>query len=88
MKQIGFFEMRRLEALSNTIFSVAMTLLAYDLPKASSFAPEGSRGEVFLNLIFLLSIVVLPVTIATELRTPPEVRFVPTDDIPAYRVAG
>src|SRR3954464_9464563 len=79
-----------------------MTLLAYDLPKASrfanapawidlvgayvqpvialmisfivagvfwlshhrrlTFAPEGSRGEVFLNLIFLLSIVMLPVT--------------------------
>ena len=102
MKQIGLFEMRRLEALSNTIFGVAMTLLAYDLPKASKFAnapawidlvrayaqpviamtisfavagvfwfshhrrltlaPEGSRGEVFLNLIFLLSIVMLPVT--------------------------
>jgi uncharacterized membrane protein len=89
--------MRRLEALSNTIFGVAMTLLAYDLPKASVFknaptwidlvrayaqplialmisfivaglfwfshhrrlavAPEGSRGEVFLNLIFLVSII-------------------------------
>ena len=86
--------------MSNTIFGVAMTLLAYDLPKASrfanapawidrayaqpvialmisfivagvfwlshhrrlTFAPEGSRGEVFLNLIFLLSIVMLPVT--------------------------
>lgn len=102
MKEIGLFEMRRLEALSNTIFGVAMTLLAYDLPKASrftsapsrgdllnayaqpvialmisfivagvfwlshhrrlAFAPEGSRGEVYLNLIFLLSIVMLPVT--------------------------
>jgi len=102
LKQIGLFEMRRLEALSNTIFGVAMTLLAYDLPKASrfasaptwidlvnvyaqpvialmisfivagvfwlsyhrrlSFAPEGSRGEVILNLMFLLSIVILPVT--------------------------
>jgi uncharacterized membrane protein len=102
LNQIGLFEMRRLEALSNTIFGVAMTLLAYDLPKASRFAnapdwtelvrayaqpvvalmisfvvagvfwlshhrrltiaPEGSRGEVFLNLIFLLSIVMLPVT--------------------------
>src|SRR3954452_279143 len=102
LKQIGLFEMRRLEALSNTIFGVAMTLLAYDLPKASRFAnapgltelvhayaqpvialmisfivagifwlshhrrltvaPEGGRGEVFLNLIFLLSIVMLPVT--------------------------
>jgi len=102
LNPIGRFEMRRLEALSNTIFGVAMTLLAYDLPKASrfanapawtdlvnayaqpvialvisfivagvfwlshhrrlTFAPEGSRGEVFLNLIFLLSIVLLPVT--------------------------
>jgi uncharacterized membrane protein len=102
MPQIGLFEMRRLEMLSNTIFGVAMTLLAYDLPKASSFrsapswmdlihvyaqpvialmisfivagmfwfshhrrlavAPEGGRGVVFLNLFFLLSIVILPVT--------------------------
>jgi uncharacterized membrane protein len=94
--------MRRLEMLSNTIFGVAMTLLAYDLPKASSFksapewidlvrvyaqpvialaisfvvagmfwfshhrrlavAPEASRGVVFLNLFFLLSIIILPVT--------------------------
>jgi uncharacterized membrane protein len=98
----GLFEMRRLEMLSNTIFGVAMTLLAYDLPKAGRFtkppdwidlvhvyaqplialmisfiiagmfwfshhrrlalSPEGSRGEVFLNLIFLLSIIILPVT--------------------------
>jgi uncharacterized membrane protein len=102
LQQIGLFEMRRLDALSNTIFGVAMTLLAYDLPKASGFAsapawidlvrayaqpvialtisfvaaglfwlshhrrltiaPEGSRGVVFLNIIFLLSIVLLPVT--------------------------
>src|SRR5258705_1135325 len=94
--------MRLLEMLSNTIFGLAMTLLAYDLPKASSFtqaptwmglvnvyaqpvialmisfivaglfwfshhrrlavAPEGSRGVVFLNLLFLLSIIILPVT--------------------------
>src|SRR5947209_12086019 len=90
LNQMGLFEMRRLEALSNTIFGVAMTLLAYDLPKAARFtkapdwmdlvhayaqplialmisfivaglfwfshhrrlalSPEGSRGEVFLNL--------------------------------------
>ncbi len=31
------FEMRRLESLSSTIFAVAMTLLAYDLPKAGQF---------------------------------------------------
>ena len=102
MLQTHLFEMRRLEMLSNTIFGVAMTLLAYDLPKASSFtqaptwmglvnvyaqpvialaisfvvaglfwfshhrrlavAPEASRGVVFLNLLFLLSIIILPVT--------------------------
>ena len=96
------FEMRRLESLSNTIFGVAMTLLAYDLPKAAVFTsapdwndlarvysgkligfalsfiiagvfwishhrrlarqPVGSRGAVILNLFFLLSIVLLPVT--------------------------
>ena len=102
LQQTSLFEMRRLEMLSNTIFGVAMTLLAYDLPKAGSFAsapgwidlvrvyaqpvialtisfvvaglfwfshhrrlaeaPEASRGVVFLNLLFLLSIIVLPVT--------------------------
>ncbi len=31
------FEMRRLESLSNTIFGVAMTLLANDLPEAGEF---------------------------------------------------
>jgi hypothetical protein len=31
------FEMRRLESLSNTIFGVAMTLLAYGLPQAAHF---------------------------------------------------
>jgi uncharacterized membrane protein len=96
------FEMRRLEMLSNTIFGVAMTLLAYDLPKTGTFAslpdwddlyhlyagklsalmlsfiiaglfwfshhrrlarqPEAGRGIVILNLIFLLSIILLPVT--------------------------
>src|SRR5437764_6060208 len=96
------FEMRRLESLSNTIFGVAMTLLAYDLPKAGEFKslpdwtdlyhlysgrlgglmlsfiiaglfwfshhrrlmrhPYGSRGVVILNLFFLLSIILLPVS--------------------------
>ena len=32
----ALFEMRRLEALSNTVFGVAMTLLAYDLPKSGA----------------------------------------------------
>ena len=102
LQQTTLFEMRRLEMLSNTIFGVAMTLLAYDLPKAGRFtsapgwsdilnvyaqpvialaisfvvaglfwfshhrrltvAPEASRGVVFLNLLFLLSIIILPVT--------------------------
>jgi uncharacterized membrane protein len=96
------FEMRRLESLSNTIFGVAMTLLAYDAPKAGHFAgppdwsdlyhayagrlsglalsfiiagifwfshhrrlarqPYGSRFVVIVNLIFLLTIILLPVT--------------------------
>jgi uncharacterized membrane protein len=96
------FEMRRMESLSNTIFGVAMTLLAYDLPKGGQFdrlptwsdihqlyagrmtgfvlsfviagifwfshqrrlarQPYGTRNVVFLNLLFLLSIVLLPVT--------------------------
>jgi len=96
------FEMRRLESLSNTIFGVAMTLLAYDLPKAGQFKgvpgwtdlyqlyaarlsglvlsfiiagvfwfshhsrlvrqPYGSRNVVIINLLFLLSIILLPVT--------------------------
>jgi uncharacterized membrane protein len=96
------FEMRRLESLSNTIFGVAMTLLAYGLPQAAHFdhvpdwvdlyqayggrlggmmlsfviagvfwfshqrrlgwQPMGGRGAVMLNLLFLLSIVLLPVT--------------------------
>jgi uncharacterized membrane protein len=96
------FEMRRLESLSNTIFGVAMTLLAYGLPNAAHFyaapnwndlyhayagrltgmmmsfiiagvywfshqrrlarQPLGGRGEVMLNLLFLLSIILLPVT--------------------------
>jgi uncharacterized membrane protein len=101
-KSVELFEMRRLEALSNTIFGVAMTLLAYDLPEASGFsaapawaelanayaqkiivllisfivagifwmshhrrltlAPEAGRGIVFLNLLFLASIIILPAT--------------------------
>jgi uncharacterized membrane protein len=97
-----FFEMRRMEALSNTIFGVAMTLLAYQVPKDRfvtpdpkwadiwlsygshllalllsfivagmfwyshqrrlAYAPEASRVEVIVNLLFLLSIILLPVT--------------------------
>jgi uncharacterized membrane protein len=96
------FEMRRIEALSNTIFGVAMTLLAYQVPKDRivsadpkwdeiwqsygshllalllsfvvagmfwyshqrrlAYAPETGRIEVLVNLLFLLSIILLPVT--------------------------
>jgi uncharacterized membrane protein len=96
------FEMRRLESLSNTIFGVAMTLLAYGLPQAAHFEhvpdwadlyqayagrlggmmlsfiiagvfwfshqrrlarqPMGGPGVVMLNLLFLLAIILLPVT--------------------------
>ena len=101
-----YFEMRRLESLSNTIFGVAMTLLAYDLPRASQFThapgwaelyhvyagrlislmlsfiiagvfwishhrrlarqPEAHRGVVIINLFFLLSIILLPVTTSLD----------------------
>jgi uncharacterized membrane protein len=98
------FEMRRMEALSNTIFGVAMTLLAYQVPKEPfatadpkwgdilhsygshllalllsfvvagmfwyshqrrlAYAPDARRIEVLVNLLFLLSIILLPVTTA------------------------
>ena len=98
----GLFEMRRMEALSNTVFGVAMTLLAYHVPKDGlvtadpkwadiwhsygshlsalllsfivagmfwyshqrrlAYSPEAGRREMILNLLFLLSIIVLPVT--------------------------
>ncbi|MEA2860640.1 MAG: potassium channel family protein [Methylobacteriaceae bacterium] len=98
----NLFEMRRLEALSNTIFGVAMTLLAYDIPKGQislaspdwtaiwhayashlvalllsfivagifwlshqrrlAYAPHAGRPVVILNLVFLLSIILLPAT--------------------------
>jgi len=97
-----FFESRRIEQLSNTIFGVAMTLLAYGFPKEQlasaapdwhsiareyvphlvalllgfivaglfwfthqrrlAYAPGMSRASVLVNLLFLLSIVILPVT--------------------------
>src|SRR6266581_7236149 len=41
------FEMRRLESLSNTIFGVAMTLLAYDLPKAGQFASLPGWADLY-----------------------------------------
>jgi uncharacterized membrane protein len=89
-ENLDHFEMRRLESLSNTVFGVAMTLLAYDLPKVGVFKgvpgwsdlyhlyagklsglihhrrlarqPYGTRGVVIVNLFFLLSIILLPVT--------------------------
>ena len=99
-KPDNLFEMRRLESLSNTIFGVAMTLLAYDMPKGQltaaapnwmeiwhayashlvalllsfmvagifwlshqrrlAYAPHAGRAMVMLNLVFLLSIILLP----------------------------
>ena len=95
------FEMRRLEALSNTIFGVAMVLLAYRFPTAQfpsapvwstiwaayhpqiialvlsfvvagmfwlghqrrlAYAPLANRWVIYCNLLFLLSVVALPIT--------------------------
>ena len=103
-------EMRRLEALSNTIFGVAMTLLAYDLPRKQLttdnpdwavlwstyrspllalllgfiiagmfwyihqrrlvYAEEGTRLAFIGNLLFLLTIVALPLTTGLYGRYP------------------
>ncbi len=41
------FEMRRLEMLSNTIFGVAMTLLAYDLPRTGQFNSMPGWADLF-----------------------------------------
>jgi TMEM175 potassium channel family protein len=97
-----YFETRRFETLSNTIFAVAMTLLSYRIPTAQflngppvwstmwaayheqivalllsfvvagmfwfshqrrlAYEPLASRSVVFLNLLFLLSIIALPIT--------------------------
>lgn len=97
-----FFEMRRLEALSNTIFGVAMTLLAFQIPRdllganvpnfaniwhtyetqlfalllsftvagmfwfsqqrRLAYASHGNRLAVLVNLLFLMSIILLPLT--------------------------
>ncbi len=94
--------MRRFEALSNTIFGVAMTLLAYGIPKERlvaaapnwgaiwhayasqllalllsflvagmfwfshqrrlAYAPEANQLAVLVNLLFLLSVILLPMT--------------------------
>ncbi|WP_420132503.1 TMEM175 family protein [Rhodopseudomonas sp.] len=102
MSEVGHLETRRLEALSNTVFGVAMTLLAYQAPREKftgadpqwreiwhiygayistlllsfivagmfwyshqrrlAYASHGNRSEVVLNLFFLLSIILLPVT--------------------------
>jgi uncharacterized membrane protein len=96
------FEMRRLEDLSNTIFGVAMTLLAYRFPTGQflngtpvwsmiwstyhsqivalllsfvvagmfwishqrrlAYEPLATRSVVYLNLLFLLSVIALPIT--------------------------
>jgi flagellin-like protein len=101
-KSGDLFDMRRLEVLSNTIFGVAMTLLAYRVPTAQflngapvwstiwaayheqvaalllsflvagmfwfghqrrlAYAPHATRSVVYLNLLFLLSIIALPIT--------------------------
>jgi uncharacterized membrane protein len=98
------FDMRRLEVLSNTIFGVAMTLLASRIPtpqfqngapvwstmwttyhsqisallisfvvagmfwfghqRRLAYDPLASRWVVYLNLLFLLTVIVLPVTAA------------------------
>ncbi len=55
----NMFEMRRLEQLSNTVFGVAMTLLAYDLPRgvAAGAAPTwGSLADVYARPLIALAL--------------------------------
>ena len=60
MPHTHLFEMRRLEMLSNTIFGVAMTLLAYDLPKASSF----KQAPTWMGLVHVYAQPVIALTIS------------------------
>ena len=48
--QDNLLEMRRLEALSNTIFGVAMTLLAYDLPRKQLTTDKPDWAALVVNL--------------------------------------
>src|ERR1700712_5486831 len=52
--------MRRLEMLSNTIFGVAMTRLAYDLPKASRFA--SAPGWIDLLNVYAQPVIALAIS--------------------------
>ena len=55
----NLFEMRRLEQLSNTVFGVAMTLLAYDLPRgvAAGLTPTwGSLADVYARPLIALTL--------------------------------
>jgi len=57
------FEMRRMEALSNTVFGVAMTLLAYQVPKEGFVTPDPKWGDIWHSygshlLALLLSFIV------------------------------
>jgi len=101
-ENLSRFDLRRMDSLSNTIFGIAMTLLAYDIPKPSSvggvpdletivaiygsrfvaiflsfavagifwishhrrlaLAPNAGPVTVFGNLLFLLTIILLPIT--------------------------
>jgi uncharacterized membrane protein len=101
-ESLSRFDLRRMDSLSNTIFGIAMTLLAYDIPKPSSvggvpnletiiiiygprfvaiflsfavagifwishhrrlaLAPHAGAIAVFGNLLFLLTIIMLPIT--------------------------
>lgn len=55
----NLFEMRRLEQLSNTVFGVAMTLLAYDLPRgvAAGVTPTwGGLADVYARPLIALAL--------------------------------
>jgi hypothetical protein len=56
-ESVNQFEMRRLEALSNTIFGVAMTLLAYNLPKGQIL--DGPPSWSTISAMYQLQVLAL-----------------------------
>ena len=66
----NLFEMRRLEQLSNTVFGVAMTLLAYDLPR-------GVSGGATPTWHSLADVYVRPLIALGLIREPLEILYTP-----------
>lgn len=58
------FDLRRMEALSNTIFGVAMTLLAYDIPKLLQNVDPSDLGSIARALTLRVIVITLSFAVA------------------------